>query len=268
MSVLSLLEKPFHLIVDAVFAKRTQPLPSREQLENCKLISHRGEHDNATVLENTLPAFDQTVRSGIWGIEFDIRWTKDLHPVVFHDRDCKRIFQSTRAINTVTLAELQDRFPLIPSLAEVIQRYGQKLHLMAEIKAEVYPDPAYQNQLLGDLFAPLEPRTDFHLISMSPEMFDIVDFVPGSTFLPVARLNYRELSAMSLQKSYGGFNAHYLFVTDTLLRKHHDCGQKVGTGFIASKNCLFRELNREVDWIFSNNAGELQAVVDNLLIKA
>ena len=36
----------------------------------------------------------------------------------------------------------------------------------------------------------------------------------------------------------------------TILRKHHRNGRKIGTGYVRSRNCLFRELNRGVDWIF------------------
>jgi glycerophosphoryl diester phosphodiesterase len=46
-----------------------------------------------------------------------------------------------------------------------------------------------------------------------------------------------------------------------LIARHKACGQKVGTAYPASRNCLFREINRGVDYIFSNNAGELQAIL-------
>ena len=39
----------------------------------------------------------------------------------------------------------------------------------------------------------------------------------------------------------------------------------MATGYVNSKNCLFRELNRGVEWIFSDNAVELQKMVDQLL---
>jgi glycerophosphoryl diester phosphodiesterase len=39
----------------------------------------------------------------------------------------------------------------------------------------------------------------------------------------------------------------------------------LATGYVNSKNCLFRELNRGVEWIFSDNAVELQKVVNQLL---
>ena len=259
------LEKSFHAVVNRIYANLPQPLPSEERLKNCKIISHRGEHNNQDIFENTLPAFDRVIDQGIWGIEFDVRWTKDLQPVVFHDRSLKRLFCSDLEINKVTLAELKASFPIIPSLDEVVSRYGKKLHLMVEIKEEVYPDPVFQNRVLKDIFSPLEPQSDFHLLSMGPEMFKLINFVPGTTFLLVPELNVRSLSEMAIRKNYGGVTGHYLFITDTLLKKHQEQRQRVGTGFINSKNCLFRELNRGVNWIFSTNAIELQSICNSLL---
>jgi glycerophosphoryl diester phosphodiesterase len=43
--------------------------------------------------------------------------------------------------------------------------------------------------------------------------------------------------------------------------------QNLATGYVNSKNCLFRELNRGVEWIFSDNAVALQKIVNQLLQK-
>lgn len=258
-------EERFLQIVDHFYAKLPQPIPDKERLQDCKIISHRGEHDNETIFENTIAAFDRVMGVGSWGIEFDVRWTKDLHPVVFHDRCLQRVFQSDIKINKVTLAELKTRFKLIPSLAEVIQKYGKILHLMVEIKEEIYPDPAYQNKVLKDLFYGLSPQEDFHFLSLSPDMFKLIDFLSPSAFLPIARLNVKKISKLGLQKNYRGITGHYLFLTDTVLEKHYEKEQQVGTGFVRSKNCLFRELNRGVKWIFSNHAVELQKICNSSL---
>jgi len=39
----------------------------------------------------------------------------------------------------------------------------------------------------------------------------------------------------------------------------------VGTAYIKSRNSLFRELNRGVEWIFSNNAIEIQSIRNSCL---
>ena len=133
---------------------------------------------------------------------------------------------------------------------------------MVEIKEEAYPDPAYQNRILKDLFSSLEPAVDFHLISLQPDMFRSIDFVSPGAFLPVAELNVHRLSDIAIQEQYRGITGHYLLLTAGYLEKHQDIGQMVGTGFIRSKNCLYRELNRGIEWIFTNHAVKLQSILD------
>ena len=245
---------------DFIFSKRPQPHPARARLQSCKIVSHRGEHDNSSIYENTIQAFDMAVDRGIWGIEFDIRWTKDLHPVVIHDPDLKRLYNLDLKICDMTRKELCSLCPLIPSLSDIIQRYGKKVHLMAEIKAEAYPEPLMQNNILGECFAGLRHQEDYHLLSLTPAMFDLITFAPKSAFLPVATTNLNQLSKLALAKEYRGVAGHYFLLTKAILTKHIQKGQKVGTGYPNSKNCLFREINRGVEWIFSNNAGDLQAM--------
>lgn len=259
------LEKPLQRGCDWLYTNIPQGLPSRQRIEECKIVSHRGEHDNKRLYENTLPAFESLLGKGIWGIEFDIRWTQDLVPVVFHDADCKRLFGSDIRIAEITAKKLQAQFPKIPLLEEVIQRFGKKFHFMVETKTERYPDPAYQNQVLQELFVDLEPKTDYHFISLDPEMFQFVQFVSNDTFLPVAEFNGKQISELSIQKGYGGITGHYLLLTDEIVDKQHQAGKQTGTGFISSRNCLCRELNRGIEWIFTNNALELQAIHQTLL---
>lgn len=265
MPLFSYLETGFHWLADGLYTIRPQPFPGLARLQDCKIISHRGEHDNHAVFENTLPAFDLARDRGMWGIELDIRWTGDLQPVVIHDPDLLRVFNTELRVKEIGLDELKRRCPQIPSLQEVIQHYGKRLHLMVEIKAEHYPNPLLQNRALQELFSPLEPQRDYHLLSLTPQMFKLINFVPATTFIPVAQLNFTRLSQLALQEGYSGLAGHYLFITTAMLKKHLLHQQKIGTGYVKSKNCLFRELNRGVEWIFSNNAGELQAIVNELI---
>lgn len=265
MKFLSAIENGFLRVVELFFAIKPQPVPNIQLLKDCKIISHRGDHDNRKVFENTLQAFDTAKNQGIWGIEYDIRWTKDLQPVVIHDPDLRRVFGSPLVIRQITLSDLKSKYPLFPSLAEVIQRYGKTMHMMIEVKKEVYPEPSRQNRVLKDLFSSLVPGDDFHFISLTPEMFELIEFVPKSTFLPIARLDFYRLSKLSLQNNFGGVCGHYLVLTEALMARHHKREQKVGIGYPCSRNSLFRELNRGVDWIFSNDAVMLQKMVDGMV---
>ena len=153
-------------------------------------------------MENTLEGFDTAVEAGVWGLEFDIRWTRDLRPVVFHDRDLRRIFNDPRQICEFDRQALGEQFPLIPSLEEVVRRYGRRVHLMIELKAEPYPRPRRQANILADVFTGLEPKRDFHFLTLDAGMFAHVGFAPPSAYLPVAQLNFRTLSRLALSRGY------------------------------------------------------------------
>jgi len=259
------LEKLLQLLSDGVYAIIPQPQPATSALCNCKIVSHRGEHDNKVVKENTIAAFDRVLDQGIWGIELDIHWTSDLQPVVIHDLDCRRVFGSTLEVNKVTLNELQSTIPEIPSLDQIVQRYGKKIHLMVEIKEEIFPDPRYQQARLKKLFSALEPGTDFHILALSAGIFELVHFLPRRALLLVAEFNFRAFSEKVIEENYAGISGHYLLISENIIRKHSRCNQKTGSGFAGSRYCFYRELNRGVEWIFTNQALKLRNIQQDLL---
>ncbi len=265
MTVLQSLEDFLQLAADGYFAAIPRKRPDQKSLQNCRIVSHRGEHDNKTVFENTLPAFDAILKNGIWGIEFDIRWTSDLHPVVIHDADCKRVFGSPLVIAENTLAQVQAEIPHIPSLRQVIDRYARKMHLMVEIKQENFADIAVQSQILKKLFAELAPAKDYHLLALQTELFDLFDFAPNDAMLPVAELNLHAMSRTAMQNKYAGVCGQYLLTSHHIIKKHNRQQQKVGTGFTRSRFCFYRELNRNVEWIFTNHAIRLNRIRNQLL---
>ena len=83
--------------------------------------------------------------------------------------------------------------------------------------------------------------------------------------LLLAIFNEQELSAVALSGGFAGLGGHYLLVTPELVRQHLAAGQMVGTGYPNSRNCLFREPNRGVKWLFSNNALELAEIREQAL---
>lgn len=253
-------EAVFHRLVGRACRRWPRPAPPRHLLRSCRMVSHRGEHDNRRRFENTLAAFDAAADAGVWGIELDVRWTRDLVPVVFHDPDTRRLFNTATVIGQTLLDHLRKNFPLIPTLAEVVDRYGGRRHLMMELKAEPYPALSIQVRRMKQLLQHLDPGTDFHLMGLHPDMFGYFTFLPATTFLPIARIRIDSISRMAAANGWSGIAGHYLPMTNGWLTRHHGMAQGVGTGFVDSRRCLFREVGRGVDWIFSNRAGEMQAI--------
>ncbi|MFT5217966.1 MAG: glycerophosphoryl diester phosphodiesterase [Planctomycetota bacterium] len=259
------LEQFVQRIADLVFMLLPRSRPTRQALLDCKIVSHRGEHDNKRVLENTILAFDRVQEIGTWGIELDLRWTKDAQAVVHHDSNTRRVFKQDIEISQVTLVELQRRIADIPTLAQVIWRYGSRMHLMVELKRGDNLDPAQKMAHLQPLFAGLTPGVDFHFISLYSDLFELVKFAPQEALLPIAELNISSSSAQTLKSGLAGIGGQYLLLSNKMIRDHHRCNQKVGSGFSASRFCFYRELNRGVDWIFTNDAVRLQKIRQRLL---
>ena len=252
---------------DFYFRHWPQPFPDPQLLRECRIIAHRGAPTPPDILENTHAAFEQALsHPGVKGLEFDVRWTQDLQPVVSHDADLLRLYGDARRIGDFTLAELQYSFPQIPTLASVIERYSPRAHLMVELKEEPYPDFERQNLVFAEHFAGLTPKQDFHILGLTPKFLqEIVTFVERDACLLVAIFNEQELSAVALSGGFAGLGGHYLLVTPELVRQHLAAGQMVGTGYPNSRNCLFREPNRGVKWLFSNNALELAEIWEQAL---
>ena len=229
--------------------------------KKARIVAHRGLYDNARIIENTLPAFDAVDEAGVWGIECDVRWTRDRIAVVHHDPDGRRLFGSDRSIEALTLHELQQVFPSIPTLATVVARYGRKRHLMIEVKKPAgIPIMDVNRSLAADL-APLVPGDDFHLMCLSICFLTAIEAVPRHACLPIARLNLRGVARAVADFGFGGLAGHYALISRRRVAALHRRGRRVGTGFINSPGCLFRELTRRVDWLFSDRAPVLQRIV-------
>ena len=251
------LDHAFLRTVDALYGLRRHRA-SAEQLAACRVVSHRGEKDNRAVIENTYGAFDPLRGSGVFGLELDVRWTQDRVPVVFHDADFRRLYDSPARLAELDLAEAQARFPQVPTLADLVRRYTAEFHLFVELKHERYPDPALQDRRLAEALAPALSAQRCHVMSLRPEMFALLPSLPARQTLGIARLNAGAISAEALAAGRGGFACHYTALRARHIRRHRAAGQKVGAGFPSSRALLHREAARGVDWIFSDRARQLE----------
>lgn len=259
------LELVAQCLVDFWFMLVPRRRPSRQALHDCKIISHRGEYDNQQVKENTMAAFARVVEAGGWGIELDVRWTHDLVPVVIHDTNARRVFEVDLVVAEVSLQELKRQVPDIPTLAEVVEHFGGSSHLMVELKRDELGATETRAQGLHQIFASLSAGVDYHFLALQIDLFELVKFAGNRACLPVAELNTAEFCRVALADDLAGVCAHYLLLKRAMIKRHHRQGQKVGVGFIASRFGFYRELNRGVDWIFTNHSLKLEAMRQQLL---
>lgn len=101
-----------------------------------KIIAHRGASAHAP--ENTMAAFQLALDQGADGIELDVMLTKDNRIAVIHDDTVNRTTNGSGRVRDMTLAELQaldaGEGEKIPSLDEVLDRYGGRFLINIELK--------------------------------------------------------------------------------------------------------------------------------------
>lgn len=244
--LLTLIEK----IVDAYFAVIPRRKPYQENINNARLIAHRGAHDNERIFENTQEAFRLAEKAGCWGIELDVHSTADKILVVNHDPTLTRLWGQDAAIAHLTFNALRSLVPEIPSLAEVIAEFGGRVHLFIELKTHFQDEDVLVQNLQN-----LKPCKDYHLLSLDPAIFSSLSQFPKKSLLLVAvHNNVKEFCDLSIIRNYGGVMGNYLLLTTKRLHQLSDGHQAAGVGFVNSKNSLYRELNRGVKWIFTNQA--------------
>jgi len=124
------------------------------------IIGHRGVTDGAP--ENTVAAFEAALERAADGIELDLQLSRDGVPVVFHHRTLFRAGLRGRRIFHLDLAALRrlmvrsttGRRAAIPTLEEVLARYGKRTHLFLEVKARPRVDtPERHHELAAKVAA-------------------------------------------------------------------------------------------------------------------
>ena len=253
------------LLVDLWFMLLPRVRPTAARLEACRIISHRGEHDNRGVAENTMAAFTAAAEAGVWGIEFDLRWTRDLQPVVIHDTDTRRVFGGDVVVAETGLDELQRQFPEVPSLAQVVERFGGNTHLMIELKRDGMGQEQVKAERLRQQLGALEPARDYHILALAPDLLAPAEFAGPEASVLVAEFGPGDYSRAALETGLGGLCGHFLLINQRLLERHQRQGQKLGTGFPGSRFAFYREVNRGVDWIFTDHACRLAQIRAELL---
>jgi len=99
------------------------------------LVAHRGVVTE-TIPENSLASLEETIKRGYTHFEVDLLCTQDGHAVCTHNPNLKWATGVSRAIRTVTLAELRESVAedLVPSFATFCERAEGRIDLMIDAK--------------------------------------------------------------------------------------------------------------------------------------
>lgn len=226
-----------------------------------KLVAHRGIHGAGAYqqsIENTLPAFEQCLIHGLWGIELDVRLTRDHEPVVHHDPSCGRLFnRADVCIAETPFDTLRRELPQIPHLQEVVDRYGKRLHLMVELK-ESWRQRTKQSFQLQKTLASLQPYDDYHLLSLEPDHLEGFRQLPPSALMDVALINTKAIIRKNIELGHGAVAGSFALLTTSLVQELKQANKAIGTGQINHPEIMNREAARGINWLFTDQPLRLQ----------
>ena len=102
------------------------------------VVAHRGLHDNKTLPENSLGAFENAIKHG-YGIEFDVWRTNDGKLIVHHDPKLKRTCLREGKVTDVDSSRLEEYKLMntnysIPTFSQVLELVYGQVNLVIEIK--------------------------------------------------------------------------------------------------------------------------------------
>jgi glycerophosphoryl diester phosphodiesterase len=95
----------FMLNITTVFATVTQPFEQIELFNYAQIVAHRGASKDAP--ENTISAIELAILQGADAVEFDVRLSRDLVPILMHDTTLRRTTGDPRRVDEVTFEQLR-----------------------------------------------------------------------------------------------------------------------------------------------------------------
>lgn len=144
-----------------------------------QLVAHRGHRDHFP--ENSLISILDAIAAGARHIEFDIQFTADLVPVLYHDQNLQRVSGVDKTITEITAAEaiqynasepqrLGQRYShnpvnVLSDLLPFIWRYTHILFYL-ELKEESLIELGYEH-CFNSLFELLKPACPDNLVCIS-----------------------------------------------------------------------------------------------------
>ena len=219
-------------------------------------IAHRGASRAAP--ENTLQAFDLAVEHGADMIETDLHVSRDGEVPLYHDNDVAGV-----PVAELTLAELRERVPGLPTLQETLDAFGSRVAFNLELKSQRrFPYPDLPEKVLAEVRArDLLGRTLFSCF-YDPALQQLRELEPAARIglLISPRSNFaiarraKRLGAEAVHPEVG-------LVDRALVERLHGRGWKVHVWTVDAEEEQQRLLDWGVDGIFTNVPGQLAALL-------
>lgn len=230
-----------------------------------KFIAHRGASKEK--MQNTVAAFKSASESFAYGVETDVRITRDGVFVVFHDKSAARLGGRHKVIEKTDFKKVQklkifdkNRRHRIPTLIE----YLQNCHLsgkvaVIEIKSNLTKEQTEkfiqiidtEHYLLKTIFVSFNTQVLGYIRARLPEQ-------P----IQLLALKYKQQELKFLQENKFGLDIYHRQLTEERIRECHDRGIEVNCWTVNSEKRAKLLLKWGIDYITTDkpNLGEITKV--------
>lgn len=229
-----------------------------------KIYAHRGANEHAP--ENTMAAFQLALDQHADGIELDAMLSEDGQVVVIHDDTVDRTTNGSGRVREMTLEQIRSldagKGERIPTLEEVLERFGGKLLINIELKnyASIFDALPIKVAKLINHFG-LE---DSVLISS----FNPLNFPRIRRRLPDVKIgmltqpNQAKFWMWRLFK-YNALHPHYSDVDKPLVETMHAQGRQVNVWTPDDAEEIIRLAELHVDGIITNFPQRVREVLES-----
>ncbi len=221
-----------------------------------KIIAHRGYwQTNPPTAENSLQALANAQKLNIYGIECDVRMSKDGVLIVYHDE-----YHGTMEISESIFADLQklklDNGENIPTLKKYLEKGKENSSLKLMVELKPISSKAKENELVkktSQLVKELQLESQTEFISFS---LNICEHLKKEE--PVFKIHYLngDLSPSQIkEKGFDGIDYHYsIFLKNPTLISHaKDLGLMTNSWTVNDIE-IFKQLRKQgIDFVTTDS---------------
>jgi glycerophosphoryl diester phosphodiesterase len=216
------------------------------------LLGHRGARLYAP--ENTVAAFDLSLKHGVDGFEFDVRCTRGKQSIVCHDGRFNRIVVRKRSLEQIRAKCLPDAQP--PCLEDVLELYSRTAFLNIEVKVRGMEEVVVQ------AIKRFPPQRGYFISSFLPSVVRKLHDLDSSLVLGAISKSYWHLRRWkALPVSY--VVPHHGLLTPKLVDELHAAGKTVITWTVNDPRQMLRTGELGVDGIISDDTKLLVKTMGN-----
>ena len=222
------------------------------------VIAHRGASKDAP--ENSLAAFRLAVEQGADMIETDLQITTDGEIPLFHDHEI-----AGAPIAKLSLAELRERAPDVPTLQEALDAVGERIPFNLELKSHPdYPYPELPEMVLAEVRARgLLDRTLFSCF-YDPALARLRELAPDARIgLLISRRS--NLGVVERARKLGAEAVHpeLAIASAELTDELHEAGLRVNVFTVDDETEQRRLHGQGVDGLFTNVPARLRRLLQD-----